>query len=491
MEVQWSRLSLDLLLRIDRARGLRTGLEQALRDAIRGGQLAPGTPLPSSRALARDLGVARGTVFQAYDQLIAEGYLIAKQRSGIRVATQAAPQPMPERAESTPFGHLYRPPVPGADLRPGRPDLSMFPRKQWLTATRQVLQAAPNSAFGQADWAGCRQLREALAGYLGRARGVVTAPDRIIVCAGFTHALRLICQALRRHGAETVAFEDPFEPDYRALAEQAGLKTVAVPVDEHGLVAGQLTGQAAVVVTPAHQYPLGVTMSPERRMQLLAWARGSGAFVLEDDYDGEFRYDRQPVGALQGLAPDRVIYAGTTSKTIAQGLRIGWLVVPADLLRPLQDAMCGEAAHVSVIDQLVLARLIDTGELDRHLRHCRSRYRRRRDRLGAAVQHLPHAHLSGIAAGLHAVLQLPGTGRAEAGLLTHLAERSVTVDGLSRFYQRPGESPLGLVIGYATPPEHGYGDALNTLIDALSTYEPAATAVRPLRTPGQTRPHNR
>jgi GntR family transcriptional regulator / MocR family aminotransferase len=479
---QWSSSGLDLHVRLNRARGLRSGLEHALRDAVRNGQLAPGTPLPSSRALAHDLGVARGTVSQAYDQLVAEGYLVARERAGIHVAdhvthhtahTSHQVRPAGEDT-SLSFGQLYRPPVSGVDLRPGRPDLSAFPRRSWLAATRHVLATASNAAFGEVDWTGCRELREALAGYLGRARGVVATADQIIVCAGATHALRLICQALHHAGATSIAVEDPSEPDYRTVAEQAGLATVPVPVDDRGLVVDRLTDQPAVTVTPAHQYPLGVTMSPERRTQLLAWARDHDAFILEDDYDGEFRYDRQPVGALQGLAPDRVVYTGTTSKTLAQGLRIGWFVVPGDLAAPLREITRGEVAHVGIVDQLVLARLIDTGDLDRHIRQSRSRYRHRRDRLGAAVRQLPHAQLSGIAAGLHAVLHLSGPPAAEAGLLAQLAEHAVTVDGLSRFYDRPATSPLGIVIGYAAPPEHAYRAALDTLTDALHTYPTAS-----------------
>lgn len=465
MEAKWSRLGLDLHLRLGSGHGLRSGLEHALRDAVRGGQLPPGTPLPSSRTLARDLGVARGTVTQAYDQLVAEGYLASRPRSGIRVADQPAEPPT---AKTVPPLHTALPSVPGADLRPGLPDLSNFPRREWLAATRRVLQTTPNITFGYGDPVGHAGLRQVLAEYLGRVRGVVTTPERIIVCAGYTHALRLICQALRWQGASSIAFEDPSLPDYPALAEQTGLRVTRIPVDSDGLIVDQLTDEAAVAVTPAHQYPLGVTLSPARRTQLLAWAQKTGAFVLEDDYDGEFRYDRQPVGALQGLAPDRVIYAGTASKTIAPGLRIAWIVVPAGLVVPLRASMAWDEAYVSVIDQLVLAQLIRTGELDRHLRRCRTRYRRRRDRLGDAVtQHLPHGHLSGIAAGLHAVLQFPGASTSEAHLLSHLEERGVAVGGVTPFYGRPEDAPLGIVIGYATPPEHAYSNALNTLINAL------------------------
>lgn len=469
MEDQWSRLGLDLHLSLCSAHGLRAGLEQALRDAVRQGQLSPGTPLPSSRALARDLGIARGTVTQAYDQLVAEGYLLSRPRSGIQVADRPIVPPV----EATPSPYTAYPPVPGLDLRPGLPDLSAFPRREWLAATRQVLRTAPNTAFGYGDPTGSAELREALSDYLGRARGVVATPDRIVVCAGYTHALQLICRALRLQGATSIAFENPSEPGYPALAEQTGLRVSYLPVDQDGLVVDRLADEAAVAVTPAHQYPLGVTLSPARRARLLTWAGQAGAFVVEDDYDGEFRYDRQPVGALQGLAPDRVVYAGTASKTVAPGLRIAWIVVPAGLVAPLRESMRWDEAYASVIDQLVLAQLIRTGELDRHLRRCRTRYRRRRDRLGDAVaSRLPYGRLSGIAAGLHAVLQIPGSAVSESTLVAHLAERGVAVNGISRFHHRPLDSPLSLVIGYATPPEHAYGNALDALIDALGEWPP-------------------
>ncbi|MBO3749522.1 PLP-dependent aminotransferase family protein [Streptosporangiaceae bacterium NEAU-GS5] len=465
MEDRWSRSELDLHLDIDAARGLRAGLEQALRDAVRRGRLAPGTSLPSSRVLARDLGVARGTVTQAYDQLVAEGYLIAAPRSGIKVAVRPSAPP----AEPATLARSYRPPVQGVDLRPGQPDLAMFPRREWLAATRHVMQTAPNSVFGYGDQTGRIELREALAGYVGRACGVVAAPDQIIVCAGYTHAFRLVCQALLLRGATAVAVEDPSLPDYAAIARHTGLQVDAIPVDGAGLIVDRLGSQGGVAVTPAHQFPLGVTMSPARRADLLKWAHQAKALVIEDDYDGEFRYDRQPVGALQGLAPEQVVYVGTASKTIAPGLRMAWLVAPPALMRPLAEVTKMDETYVSVVDQLVFARLIETGELDRHLRRCRAHYRRRRDRLDAAVaRDLPSAHLSGIAAGLQAVLHL--AGGAEPDLLAHLDRHGVAVDGLAQYYHNPDGIPPGLVIGYSTPPEHAYATALSTLIPALRSW---------------------
>jgi GntR family transcriptional regulator/MocR family aminotransferase len=466
MTDEWARIGLDLHLRIDRQHGLRSGLEQALREAIRRGRLSPGDHLPSSRALAQELGVARGTVSQVYEQLTAEGYLAARPRSGMLVAPRPGPLPGP----ALPPAPSFRAPVAGFDLRPGLPELSMFPRREWLAATRHVLQSVPHSAFGYGDPTGCAELRNALADYLGRARGVITTPEHIIVCAGYSHALHLMCQALNHTGA-TIAFEDPALPDYPATVEKFGLRVSRVAVDRDGMIVDNLRDEVAAVVTPAHQYPLGVTLGSHRRIQLLAWARRTGSVVLEDDYDGEFRYDRQPVGALQGLAPEHVVYAGTISKTVAPALRIGWLAAPTRLVPALRDALRFDEVHVNIIDQLALAHLIRRGDLDRHLRRCRARYRHRRDRLGEAITgRLPGARLSGIAAGLHAVLHLPGTAEAEPEVLDRLTAHGVAVDGLSPFHHRPQSSPLGIVVGYATPPQHAYESAVNALIAATRTF---------------------
>jgi GntR family transcriptional regulator / MocR family aminotransferase len=463
VQEEWTSSGLDLHLPIDRRQGLRRGLEQSLRAAVRDGRLSPGSRLPSSRVLAQQLGVARGTVSQVYEQLAAEGYLTARPRSGMEVAPRSGPPPAPALSPATSF----RAPVRGFDLRPGLPDLSLFPRRAWLAATRQILLTAPHSAFGYGDPTGRAELREALADYLGRARGVLATPEQVIVCAGYTHAVRLVCQALRDTGS-SIAFEDPTLGDYPALAAKEGLRVGRVAVDEGGLLVDRLGDEAAVVVTPAHQFPLGVTLAPQRRIRLLDWARRRGAVVLEDDYDGEFRYDRQPVGALQALAPEHVVYAGTVSKTVAPALRIAWLVVPTRLVPVVRAALRFDESHVNVIDQLALALLIRRGDLDRHLRRCRTRYRRRRDLLGRAVaDRLPGARLSGIAAGLHAVLHLPGAG-TESGLLDELTRRGIAVDGLSSFYARPQDSPLGVVVGYATPPGHEYADAVEALVAACA-----------------------
>ncbi|WP_442875083.1 aminotransferase-like domain-containing protein [Actinoplanes sp. NBC_00393] len=279
-----------------------------------------------------------------------------------------------------------------------------------------------------------------------------------------------MCQALNCAGA-SIAFEDPTLPECPAVAEMAGLRVNRIGVDRDGLLVDDLTDEAAAVVTPAHQFPLGFTLSAQRRLQLLSWARRTGAVIVEDDYDGEFRYDRQPVGALQGLDPEHVVYTGTASKSIAPALRIAWLAAPTHLVPALREVLRFDETHVNVIDQLALASMIRRGDLDRHLRRCRTRYRQRRDRLGRAVAtQLPGARLSGIAAGLHAVLELPGPPSAEQELLDRLAAHGVAVDGLSSFRHRPQDSPLGVVVGYATPPQPMYDGAVEALVAATRAY---------------------
>jgi GntR family transcriptional regulator/MocR family aminotransferase len=298
---------------------LRAGLESALRDAVRTGRLHPGARLPSSRALAQDLGIARNTVADAYGQLVAEGWLVARQGSGTRVAERA---PAVEAAASAPAGEA-RP--PRYDLRPGAPDLSAFPRATWLRATRRALNDAPDAALGYGDPRGRAELRQALSTYLARARGVRVTPDRLVVCSGFTQGLALICEALRGRGASTLAMEAYGLPTYRDVAEARGLRLTHLPVDAHGASVAELADAAAAVLTPAHQFPLGAPLAPARRGRAVEWAGATGGVIIEDDYDGEFRYDRQPVGAMQALAPEHVVYAGTASKTLAPGLRLGWL----------------------------------------------------------------------------------------------------------------------------------------------------------------------
>jgi GntR family transcriptional regulator / MocR family aminotransferase len=462
MSEMWAKISgVDLHLDMSGTR-VRAGLETALRDAVRAGRLRPGTRLPSSRALAVDLGLARNTVAEVYSQLVAEGWLTAQTGSGTSVA--------PRGATDVSVGAVARAEVavPRYDLRPGMPDLSAFPRRAWLATARKVLAAAPDHLLGYPDPRGLPPLREALADYLARARGVTADPGHIVICAGFTHGLAATCRALRAAGASTLAVEGYGHDAHRDIAAGQGLALRPVPVDRMGAVISEAGGTDAVLLTPAHQFPLGVTLHPRRRREVAGW----GGVVIEDDYDGEFRYDRQPVGALQALAPDRVVYAGTASKSLAPGLRLGWLVVPPRLL----DAVTAElAAGPSGLDQLTLAEFIVSGGYDRQIRRARLAYRRRRDRL-MTVLHGLGLRVSGIAAGLHAVVDF-GRTSDECDALARAGEYGVTIHGLAS-YRAGGEGAqaggdrAGLVIGYARPPEHAYTTALARLRAVLAAVGP-------------------
>ncbi|MER8059287.1 aminotransferase class I/II-fold pyridoxal phosphate-dependent enzyme [Streptomyces sp. SID8366] len=461
MAESWATLGVDLHLEPAGPGGLRRGLTDALREAVRTGRLAPGTRLPSSRSLAADLGVARNTVGEAYADLVAEGWLTARQGSGTRVA---------ERAVVPPSGPARRPRVPARpahNLVPGTPDLAAFPRAEWARAARRALTAAPNEALGYGDPRGRVELRTALAGYLARVRGVRCDPDDLVVTAGFSHALRLLGPVLRARGVRSVAVESYGLDVYWGLLQAAGLATPALPWDELGTDPGPLTSKGAVLLTPAHQFPMGLPLHPDRRAAVVDWARRTDSLVLEDDYDGEFRYDRQPVGALQGLDPDRVVYLGTASKSLAPGIRLGWMVLPPALTREVLTAK-GHADTVGVLEQLTLAEFLTSGAYDRQVRAARSRYRRRRDALAAAVaERAPGVRVTGVAAGLHALLRLPpGT---ESSVVQAAAWQGLALHGLS-FHRHPeavAEPVDALVVGYGTPPDSAWAGALEALCRVL------------------------
>jgi GntR family transcriptional regulator / MocR family aminotransferase len=469
MAENWSSQGGDLHVDWQPGSGSR-GLADALRRAIRDGRLEPGASLPSTRSLAADLGLARGTVTRVYADLTAEGYLHSSQGSPTKVAvagTSASPPAgvLPPGSATHPEpGRPALPPGPAVrwDLFPGRPDLSSFPRAMWLSAARRVVQQAPSRAFDYGDPLGAAGLREALARYLGRSRGVLADPEHIVVCGGFRHAITVLASALASRGVGEIAFEDPSLPQLREAAAATGLRVTGVPVDDLGArVAGP--DCPAVVLTPSHQFPLGVTMSPGRRRELVSWAARTGGVVIEDDYDGEFRFDRTPVGTLQGLMPDQVVYAGTASKAIAPALRVGWLVLPRALVQPVGAAITLTGWRPPVIDHLILAELMDSGAYDRHVRQRRAAYRRRRDRL---LNALPSwATPVGIAAGLHLLVMLPPSGPAEAGVLAAARRNGVAIDGLGRYWMTGG--PAGLVVGYATPPDHAFGPAVDALVASL------------------------
>lgn len=348
-----------------RARG-RT-LQAALREAVRTGRLAPGTRLPSSRELAADLGVSRGLVTEAYEQLTAEGYLRSDRGAGTWVggAVRAA---LPRARDLAPRSAGAR-----ADFLPGTPDLSLFPRTAWAAAQRGVLAELPHHALGYPDPRGLPRLRTALAELLARRRGVAAEPEHVIVVSGVAQAMTLLGFVLHARGERAVGVEDPGSPEHGALYAATGVDTVPLPLDGAGLETGPLkaSGVRAVVTTPAHQFPSGIAYSARRRAELLDWARSVDGLVIEDDYDGDFRYDRTPVGALQGLDPEHVAYTGSVSKSLAPGLRLGWLLVPASLAEAVVERKRTMDLGNPVVDQALLARFVERGDYDRHLRRCR------------------------------------------------------------------------------------------------------------------------
>ncbi|HEU4426019.1 MAG TPA: PLP-dependent aminotransferase family protein [Pilimelia sp.] len=460
MAKAWATFGSDLHLELAGSRG-RATLERALREAIQTGRLHPGTRLPSSRALAQDLGVARNTIVEAYGQLVAEGWLTAVTGSGTRVAeriVEAVPPVAPPPA-ARPIRY---------DLRAGHPDLSAFPRAAWLSAARKAVNAAPTDAFGYGDPRGRPELRHALAGYLSRARGVRTDAERIVVCNGFTQALSLLCEVLAGRGATTLAVEAYGHRSHRELARTRGMRVRETAVDAYGALVAGFGDAEAALLTPAHQFPLGVAMAAQRRTEAVRWAGATGALIVEDDYDGEFRYDRQAVGAMQALAPRSVAYAGTASKTLAPGIRLGWLVAPAHLVDDVIAAKASADRNTSALDQLTLAELIRSGGYDRHIRRCRLMYRRRRDRLVTLLrERAPRVRVTGVAAGMHAVLELP-PGCDEADAVARARTRGLAVDGLGRFGSRDHRRPPALVIGYGTPPAHAFTTAIARLAAAVA-----------------------
>ncbi|MFD7547087.1 PLP-dependent aminotransferase family protein [Streptomyces sp. NPDC059816] len=462
--VRGGGLGIDLHIEPAGPGGLRKGLTSALREAVRGGRLTPGTRLPSSRTLAADLGIARNTVADAYADLVAEGWLTARQGSGTRVADRAVPRP------ETPARGRRVPGRPEFTLQPGTPDLSAFPRAEWLRAARRALARAPHDALGYGDPRGRPELRQALAGYLARVRGVRTHPDHVVVTAGFAQALLVLGRLLARRGVREVAVESYGLDLHRDLLTDPGLRTRALPWGPRGTDTGALDALApgAVLLTPGHQFPMGLPLSPEGRAAALGWARRTGSLVLEDDFDGEFRYDRQPLGALQDLDPDRVVYLGSASKSLAPGLRLGWMVLPGRLVAEV-TADKGPGWACGALDQLTLAEFLTSGAYDRHVRAMRLRYRRRRDQLVAALaERAPDVKVTGIAAGLHAVLELPpGTERS---VLQAAARQGLSLCGLGMFRHPEAvthRQPDALVVGYGVPSDSAWPGTLDALCAVL------------------------
>jgi GntR family transcriptional regulator/MocR family aminotransferase len=454
---------IELLLSVSReAPGtLGAQIEDQFRRAIREGALRPGARVPSTRDLARQLGVSRRIAVDAYAQLAAEGYLTLRQGARPHVSETAA-----EAGEAVALTPA-RP--PRYDFRPSVPDVSTFPRAAWLRSLREAVTTITDADLGYGDMRGVEALRMALADYLGRVRGVVGHPGNIVVTCGYSQGLGLVCQALAAAGAKRAVFEDPTWPEQVQTAVRAGLEPIPVPVDEAGIRVEELerTDADVVILTPAHQHPMGVVLAGERRSQLLAWLRERDAIAIEDDYDAEYRYDRAAVGALQGLEPDRVVYAGSVSKTLAPALRIGWLVVPPALLDAVAEEKIRADRGTGRIDQHAFADFLTRGELDRHLRRMRTRYRARRDALVEAIAaELPEATVQGIAAGLHALVELPESDDEQA-ILEEVRDRRIHLETMRDYWPPEGSGPPTLMLGYAKMSEPTIRAGVHEIAEAV------------------------
>jgi GntR family transcriptional regulator / MocR family aminotransferase len=467
MPLEWSGLSPDLLLTVEResAEPLRAQLERQIRDAIRTGRLQVGERLPSTRELARRVGLSRGLVQDCYAQLQSEGYLVSRVGAATSVAAGACRPPAPAATAPPVAPRLI------ADFQSGVPDLTAFPLADWMWALREAGRALPTSAFDYGDPQGSSALREVTAGYLRRVRAAAADPARTVICSGYAQGLALTLRALSDAGIHTLAYEDPGAPAVTsAAAAHAGMAAVPVPVDEDGIDVRALeeTGARAVLVTPAHQWPTGVVMAAERRLALIEWAARHDAFVIEDDYDAEFRYDREPVGSLQGLAADRVIGIGTVSKSLAPALRIGWLLCPPALIGRIVDNKQLADRGSPTLEQHALARLIECGRYDRHLRRMRAVYAGRRTTLVAALaEHAPAVRLTGLAAGFHAVLHLGGRAEEQAVIAAALTRR-VGLHGMSRNRSTRSPSPARLVLGFGNVNERAIAAGVAAVGDLLA-----------------------
>jgi GntR family transcriptional regulator / MocR family aminotransferase len=470
----------DLLvdLRRSNGRGLRAGLEHSLRAAIQDRRLAPGTKVPPTRVLAAELGISRSVVVEAYAGLTADGYLEARQGAGTRVRFDAQgdqpgngrPAASHDRAtfferprQASPLG------APPIRLLGGLPDPTLFPRGRWLRHYRAALAELPDPDLTYPSTLGAEELRDALAAYLGRVRGVATSPDRLLIAAGYTQGLTLVCRALHRAGARRIAIEDPCFGLHRKAIKMTGLEVVPLPVDEEGIDPAALEhcNVAAVMLAPAHSYPTGGTLGAERRRDLIAWARCRDALIIEDDYDAEFRYDRVPIGALQGLAPDRVVHIGAASKTVSPALRLGWVAAPEELIGSIEYEKRFDDMGSALLEQLAFARFVDSGDFARHLRRVRPVYRARRDATIAAVEELiPAARWQGAAAGLHLWVRLP-EGVDERQLAQAAYERGVLVEDAAWHWARRDSAPSSIVLGYGSLPEPAIRRGITALADAL------------------------
>lgn len=441
-------------------------IQEHLRAAIREGRLAPGERLPSTRRMAEHLRVSRGTVVEVYEQLVAEGYLDSLVGSGTRVAQFVGED---RRRQQSPTSAPRAKSVVQFDFEYGIPDLRSVPLRDWAWAVVEATRTLPTAGLGDEEPAGSLHLREVITAYHRRIRaGCATADDAIVV-GGFRQGLAFALGMLARTGIGAIGIEDPGPRELDRIAERAGLGAHPIPVDADGIDVSALrkTPARAVLVTPAHQCPAGVALSPARRRALIAWADEVDGVILEDDYDAEFRYDRNPVGSMQGLAPERVIALGSVSKTLAPAIRIGWILAPHRFRDALIEEKQLSSRGAPGLDQEALALLIESGRFDRHLRRMRELYRGRRDILAREVAALfGPASLRGLAAGCHAVLLLP-TDVDEEAVVEVARTLGVRVSGLGRYRLTQSPADPALLISFGNLTEGQLVSGIHAIAEAV------------------------
>jgi GntR family transcriptional regulator/MocR family aminotransferase len=451
----------SLPLTVDRSATLPLHLQLAeqFRAAVLDGRLQSGHRLPSTRDLARDLSVSRSVTQAAYDQLHAEGWIEGRTGAGTFVTDVAPLQPAVRRlaaAKPDPAAGLLT-------LRPGIPYIGPTPDQGWRRAWREVSAQTP--PLGYDDAAGLPALRVALAEHVGRVRGIACGPENVLITNGTVHGLRLLLSVTRQPG-DRIAIEDPGYLNAVVAAHDHRLEIVDVPVDADGLRVDALTGDIpAVYVTPSHQYPLGGRLSVTRRNELVRWARRTGALLIEDDYDSEFRYDVAPLPALAQLDLDRVVHLGTLSKTLSPALRLGWLVASEPMVDRLAAFRAESGDWPGWPMQAALLSMLRDGYLDQAVRRGRRLYAERRTYTCSVLA--PYGQIIGQDAGLHITLLLPDSADDRA-IADAAREAGVVVAPLSE-YRRTTPGAPGLVIGYATPSDADLHKALSILTHVLDS----------------------
>jgi GntR family transcriptional regulator / MocR family aminotransferase len=439
-------------------------LQDQLRTAIQSGALAAGSELPSTRVLSEDLEISRGVVVSVYGRLASEGYIEMRQGAIPKVRAtstgQLSSKPAPATARGQPI--LY-------DLRPHLPEVGTFPRRQWANAVRGSLDRARDADLSYTDAAGLWELRVEVANYLSRARGVIATPERVVITAGTSHALSLISRSLTRRGKSRMAFEDPSHAYLRDVAEWAGQTIVPIAVDDDGIDPSEIGEVDSLFVTPANQFPTGVALTSDRQRELIKWGQRSGGLIIQDDYDAEFRYERAPTRALQGLGPEEVVYLGSTGTTLTPALRLGWAVLPSSIADDIARELFATQHHISGLDQLAFSSFLQRGDYDRHLYKIRRVYRRRRVAVIAALaKWFPSSCVRGIAAGLHVVVSMP-SHRLVTAVQKEAAELGVYVESIGQHARLPERVTPGIIVGFGSLSEPSLERAIELLGAAAAT----------------------